>query len=444
MIFDPSLKGQTIRLDSSTPGNHIRIDRELDIEGPGADSLTISGDRKTRIFLVVAPAVRISGLTLTEGYAKGGDGGAGSGGAGGGGGGAGMGGAIFLMDGRLTLNRVTLTGNRAVGGTAGIGGKAHSPGDGGGGGGFGGPGEGGPSGKGGTAGDLAVLSFARSGVGGKGGRGQAGFADAGEEGGWGAGGGGGSASISSDSGAGGPGGKSDFAGGQGGTGGFFDSDGTTAVGRAGNGGSGIGGAIFVSAGLLEMQDCTFMGNSAVGGPPIEGSDPGPAKGGDLAVCSAAFCGTGHTAAAVVVGTTRFQGASAADAGSELNPCPGRDDDSVCGYLSEAVPTHFRIKAPPQMDAGETFLFTISALDVKENVVAAYNGTVQVSSSDPNSLLPPDAPIANGLGVFSVTLTDVGTHTVKVFDTANPSISGSATISVVKPTGPPAEYSPYRP
>src|SRR3954466_4462193 len=48
--FDPSLNGQVILL--ATPLNVIR---DLRIEGPGADQITISGGNRTRIFSATAP-----------------------------------------------------------------------------------------------------------------------------------------------------------------------------------------------------------------------------------------------------------------------------------------------------------------------------------------------------------------------------------------------------
>src|SRR5262249_44894861 len=138
ITFDRSLSGKTIELDRSSSGNHLRISRNISIEGPGPDLLTIDGGNATRIFFITADVVRISGLTLARGYARGGDGSVGSGGAGGGGGAAGLGGAIFLNRGSLILNGVVMAGNRCAGGNRGGGGSGVGYGRGGGGGGLGG------------------------------------------------------------------------------------------------------------------------------------------------------------------------------------------------------------------------------------------------------------------------------------------------------------------
>lgn len=98
----------TITLQSMLP----IVTGSVNIAGPGAGSLTISGNDQVRAFFIDANAgaVRISNLTLADGYAKGGNG------ADGGGGGLGAGGAIFVNDGAVTLSNVAFVNNAAAGG----------------------------------------------------------------------------------------------------------------------------------------------------------------------------------------------------------------------------------------------------------------------------------------------------------------------------------------
>jgi hypothetical protein len=79
IVFAPTLNGQTIVLAS----DELAIKKSLDIEGPGADKLAVSGNNTFRVFDIVNQGltVTIAGLTLTHG--RGGGGGAGSGGGGG-------------------------------------------------------------------------------------------------------------------------------------------------------------------------------------------------------------------------------------------------------------------------------------------------------------------------------------------------------------------------
>jgi Chlamydia polymorphic membrane protein (Chlamydia_PMP). len=97
--FDPSLSGQVILLASQ-----ISVVRELTIEGPGADKITISGGNHNRIFSASAP-LTLSGLTLSNGL--------------------GNGGALLVTRARATLIGCTFTGNGAPNGT---GGAVYNPG----------------------------------------------------------------------------------------------------------------------------------------------------------------------------------------------------------------------------------------------------------------------------------------------------------------------------
>jgi hypothetical protein len=68
IVFAPSLDGQTITLTS----DQLTINNSLDIEGPGAGLLTISGNNQNRLFNINEGLnVTINGLTLTQGRAVG-------------------------------------------------------------------------------------------------------------------------------------------------------------------------------------------------------------------------------------------------------------------------------------------------------------------------------------------------------------------------------------
>ena len=92
--FAPSLDGQTIRLTSG----ELDISTSLDIEGPDAGRLTISGGSTDRVLDVNGSglAVTIAGLTIADGLAP-------------------QGGGIIDQGGALTLNNDVIANNRAVG-----------------------------------------------------------------------------------------------------------------------------------------------------------------------------------------------------------------------------------------------------------------------------------------------------------------------------------------
>src|SRR5262249_52127117 len=98
--FAPDLAGQTITLTNG----ELAITKSLDIEGPGANQLTVSGNGASRVFDISGgTTVSIAGLTMTDGMANGSSPVLAS-----------NGGAI-LNYGNLTLFNDVLSNNQAVG-----------------------------------------------------------------------------------------------------------------------------------------------------------------------------------------------------------------------------------------------------------------------------------------------------------------------------------------
>lgn len=303
--IDFSLVSGTITLESLLP----KITSNIAFVGNGDD--TISGDNQYRVFWVESGIVSFSNLNITNGYAKGGNGGFRSGG-----GGAGLGGGLFINDATVTIDAVSFSGNQAIGGNGGSGGKSKNDeiGFGGGGGGMGsdgsdqipgfgsfdrGKGNGGGDGyinsggsgnarlvyirPDGSIGDYSEfrvgsgkLTFIDESSGGFGGGGRGGNGSFGNGGFGGGGGGTGGGKFGRGGfGGGGGGGRVDGSsggsfGGNGGKGNSFDA----IVGfeatineyfGGGGGGAGLGGGIFVNAGNLKLTNTSFKNNSALGG-----------------------------------------------------------------------------------------------------------------------------------------------------------------------------------
>src|SRR5262249_43690518 len=102
IVFAPSLDGQTITLTS----DELAINKNLDIEGPGASLLAISGNDANRVFdISEGNTVTIAGLTITHGRAKS---------AGGNGTTGGSGGGILNAGSTLTIANDILSYNEAV------------------------------------------------------------------------------------------------------------------------------------------------------------------------------------------------------------------------------------------------------------------------------------------------------------------------------------------
>lgn len=361
ITFDPALyAGGPFQIDVLAAD--LIIETEITITGPGAELLTLSGENTRRLFQVIAGGLDIAGLTLANGYGKGGDGGDGSGG---GGGGLGGGGAIYVHEGEVTATNVIFLENHAQGGDGGDG--LFEIGTGGGGGGIGdgvvadgqtgtsAGGAGGPSlfSPGGTGGVSPFPNPGNPGGRGAGGGGgaisQFGFGSGGAGGFGGGGGGSGDAASGStapsNGGAGGFGGGGGGAGwhsvnfpGAGGAGGTFAGSGgaTPSVqsdNGGGGGGAGLGGAVFVDeSATFTATGCTFSGNSATGGLPGANRGGGALPGAGAGKGGAIFVRTGGT---VTLTNPLFDTNDAADAGSTQD-----DNDSIHGTVTFTIITPF--------------------------------------------------------------------------------------------------------
>ena len=88
-------------------------------------------------------------------------------------------------------------------------------------------------------------------------------------------------------------------------------------------------------------------------------------------------------------------------------------------------THFEVSGPATVDAGNSFLVTVKALDQFDQVDTNYAGTVDVSSTDNAATLPASSTLAAGVGTFFVTLNTAGNQTVTVTDMANMTLTGTS-------------------
>jgi len=178
----------------------LLITNDLNILGPGATNLAVSGNNTNRVFEIASnTAVRISGLTISNGRISGSKGTDSTNGPAGDGG-RGLGGGI-LNAGTLALNQCVMMKNSAYGGDGGAATNFNNGGVGG-------------SGFGGAIYNLGDLTLANS-------------------------------EVLSNSAAGGHGGANDNS-------------------RGGDGGNATGGALCVAAGNVWVSNCKFIANTAVG------------------------------------------------------------------------------------------------------------------------------------------------------------------------------------
>ena len=110
-------------------------------------------------------------------------------------------------------------------------------------------------------------------------------------------------------------------------------------------------------------------------------------------------------------------------------------------VSAANASHFSLSAPSSATAGNSFIFTVTALDPFNNTAGGYTGTVHFTSSDSQASLPDNSTLTNGVGNFIATLNTVGSQTLTATDTTNSGISGTSnSITVTHSTAPATHFS----
>jgi hypothetical protein len=101
-------------------------------------------------------------------------------------------------------------------------------------------------------------------------------------------------------------------------------------------------------------------------------------------------------------------------------------------VNPGAATHFVVSCGTSQTAGAAFSITVTAKDLYGNVATGYAGTVKITSSDGQAVLPANAGLASGVGSFSVTLKTVGSQSITATDTVTSSITGTQTGITVNP------------
>jgi len=86
---------------------------------------------------------------------------------------------------------------------------------------------------------------------------------------------------------------------------------------------------------------------------------------------------------------------------------------------------FVVSGPTTATAGAPATFTVTAKDSAGNIVTDYSGTVHITSTDAQAVLPADATLNNGVGTFTVTFKTATTVTITATDTVTNTIKGSS-------------------
>jgi hypothetical protein len=100
-----------------------------------------------------------------------------------------------------------------------------------------------------------------------------------------------------------------------------------------------------------------------------------------------------------------------------------------------TPASFTVSGPSEVTAGQAGSYAVTAYDALGNVATGYRGTVHLTSSDPQAVLPPDQAFTAadaGMHTFSATLKTAGYQSVTAQDTLTPGRSNGTAVVLVDP------------
>ena len=94
-------------------------------------------------------------------------------------------------------------------------------------------------------------------------------------------------------------------------------------------------------------------------------------------------------------------------------------------------THFVISPPSTpVQSGIPFDVTVTAEDVNDSLASGYTGTVHLTSSDSEAVLPADITLSNGVGIETVQIYSLGAQTITATDVSS-GFHSAGTVNVVR-------------
>jgi hypothetical protein len=122
--------------------------------------------------------------------------------------------------------------------------------------------------------------------------------------------------------------------------------------------------------------------------------------------------------------------------SKENPVSTEQPTLTIDYTSPATVSSLLVSGfSSPVTAGVAGTVTVTAQDAMGHTVTGYQGTVHITSSDPQAVLPADYTFTAadaGVHIFNVTLRTAGTQSITVTDTASSSITGAQSGITVSP------------
>jgi hypothetical protein len=101
-------------------------------------------------------------------------------------------------------------------------------------------------------------------------------------------------------------------------------------------------------------------------------------------------------------------------------------------VNSSAAASFTVTALSPQTAGAAFNFSVTAKDTFNNTVTSYSGTVHLTSTDGQAVLPVNSTLIAGVQTFSATLKTAGSQTITATDTVTGSVTGTSSSITVNP------------
>jgi len=96
-------------------------------------------------------------------------------------------------------------------------------------------------------------------------------------------------------------------------------------------------------------------------------------------------------------------------------------------------THFSVSGTNSAATRSNLVLIVAALDASNNTSTGYAGSVKITSSDSNAILPTSGPLSFGSGNFTIIMETAGPQSVTATDTVTSSITGTSSSIAVAAT-----------
>ncbi|WP_435017986.1 kelch repeat-containing protein [Tundrisphaera sp. TA3] len=130
-------------------------------------------------------------------------------------------------------------------------------------------------------------------------------------------------------------------------------------------------------------------------------------------------------------------------GRPLTPSVGADGAVA---LVAGPATSFVVSGVTGGTVGGTGTIVVTAYDAFGNVATGYSGPVQITSTDPNAILPAEPVLVNGVGTFVIGFRTAGAQSIRVANPEAPDVAATQSFSVARaqPIAGPLTSSPEQP